>query len=126
MTLRIAVTGWTGQVVCAMLERVPVGVEVIALREQQKRNFLATLILSQGVPMILHGDEMSRTQGGNNNVYCQDNETSWVHWDESRAEWSLLEFTERLLTLRREHPVFRRRRFFHGRPVRGSIAAALR
>ncbi|RKS77694.1 glycogen operon protein [Motilibacter peucedani] len=95
-------------------------VDIVALREQQKRNFLATLVLSQGVPMILHGDEMSRTQGGNNNVYCQDNEIAWVDWKESRAEWSLLEFTQRVVRLRREHPVFRRRRFFHGRPIRGT------
>ena len=94
--------------------------DIVALREQQKRNFLATLVLSQGVPMILHGDEMSRTQGGNNNVYCQDNEIAWVNWNESRGEWSLLEFTERVIHLRREHPVFRRRRFFHGRPIRGT------
>ncbi|NHC13922.1 glycogen debranching protein GlgX [Motilibacter deserti] len=94
-------------------------VDIIALREQQKRNFLATLLLSQGVPMVLHGDEMSRSQGGNNNAYCQDNEISWVNWDESRSEWSLLEFTQRLVRLRKEHPVFRRRRFFQGRPLSG-------
>ncbi|RZS89475.1 glycogen operon protein [Motilibacter rhizosphaerae] len=95
-------------------------VDIITLREKQKRNFLATLLLSQGVPMVLHGDEMSRSQGGNNNAYCQDNEISWVDWNESRAEWSLLEFTQRLVKMRREHPVFRRRRFFHGRPIRGA------
>ena len=95
--------------------------EIIGLREKQKRNFLATLLLSQGVPMILHGDEMSRTQHGNNNVYCQDNELSWVDWDAAEEHWALLEFTQRLTGLRREHPVFRRRRFFHGRPIRGSL-----
>ncbi|WP_155338779.1 glycogen debranching protein GlgX [Acrocarpospora corrugata] len=90
---------------------------VAQLREQQKRNFLATLFLSQGVPMLSHGDELGRTQQGNNNAYCQDNELSWVDWHEN---WLLLDFTRRLSKLRREHPVFRRRRFFYGRPVRGS------
>ncbi len=88
-----------------------------ALRDRQKRNFLATLLLSQGVPMILAGDEMGRTQQGNNNAYCQDNEISWLDW-EHRDE-RLLEFTARLIRLRREHPVFRRRRWFLGRPIRG-------
>jgi glycogen operon protein len=94
--------------------------EVIALREQQKRNFLATLFLSQGVPMLLHGDEMGRTQHGNNNVYAQDTEIAWVDWSDSREQFPLVEFTARLARLRREHPVFRRRRWFQGRPVRGS------
>jgi isoamylase len=93
---------------------------IISLRERQQRNFLATLFLSQGVPMLLHGDELGRTQGGNNNAYCQDNETSWVDWERARDfEW-LTEFTARLIQLRRDHPVFRRRRFFQGRPIRGS------
>jgi isoamylase len=93
---------------------------IISLRERQQRNFLATLFLSQGVPMLLHGDELGRTQGGNNNAYCQDNETSWVDWERARDfEW-LTEFTARLIRLRRDHPVFRRRRFFQGRPVRGT------
>jgi isoamylase len=90
------------------------------LREQQKRNFLSTLFLSQGVPMLSHGDELGRTQRGNNNAYCQDNEISWVDWSDVRENWLLLSFTKRLAKLRREHPVFRRRRFFYGRPVRGS------
>ncbi|HLH68766.1 MAG TPA: glycogen debranching protein GlgX [Candidatus Dormibacteraeota bacterium] len=90
---------------------------VRALRDRQKRNFLATLLLSQGVPMILAGDEMGRTQRGNNNAYCQDNEISWLDW-EHRDE-QLLEFTARLIRLRREHPVFRRRRWFLGRPIHG-------
>ncbi len=90
------------------------------LREQQKRNFLATLFLSQGVPMLSHGDELGRTQRGNNNAYCQDNEISWVDWSDIRENWLLLSFTKRLARLRREHPVFRRRRFFYGRPERGS------
>ena len=94
--------------------------EVLALREQQKRNFLATLFLSQGVPMLLHGDELGRTQGGNNNVYAQDSEIAWVDWERAAEYDVLTEFTARLAKLRREHPVFRRRRFFRGRPVKGS------
>jgi isoamylase len=94
-------------------------IDIVALREQQKRNFMATLLLSQGVPMIVHGDEMGRTQRGNNNAYCQDNETSWVNWSDERENWALLEFTAALAKLRHEHPIFRRRRFFQGRPVRG-------
>jgi glycogen operon protein len=85
------------------------------LRARQKRNFLVTLFLSQGVPMLMAGDEMGRTQEGNNNAYCQDNELSWLDWSMATAERDLLEFTETLATVRREHPVFRRRRFFHGR-----------
>jgi glycogen operon protein len=77
----------------------------------------ATLFLSQGVPMLLHGDELGRTQRGNNNAYCQDNELSWVDW--AGAEEDLRAFTAALITMRREHPVFRRRRFFAGRPIRG-------
>jgi glycogen operon protein len=95
--------------------------DVIALREQQKRNLLATLFLSQGVPMLLHGDELGRTQHGNNNVYAQDSELAWVDWERARDFEVLTDFVAQLTTLRREHPVFRRRRFFHGRPVRGSI-----
>jgi isoamylase len=94
--------------------------DVIALREQQKRNFLATLFLSQGVPMLLHGDEMGRTQHGNNNVYAQDNELSWVDWERAKDFEFLTSFTGRLTRLRAEHPVFRRRRFFNGLPVRGT------
>jgi glycogen operon protein len=94
--------------------------EILALREKQKRNFIATLFLSQGVPMLLHGDSVSRTQRGNNNAYCQDNELSWLDWTHAREHWSLLEFTELVSRLRREHPVFQRRRFFQGQPVRGS------
>jgi glycogen operon protein len=94
--------------------------EVLELRERQKRNFLTTLLLSQGIPMLLGGDETSRSQGGNNNAYCQDNEISWYDWDEAREHDVLLEFTRKLTALRREHPVFRRRRFFQGRPLRGS------
>jgi glycogen operon protein len=92
-------------------------VEILALREQQKRNFMATLLLSQGVPMILHGDEFGRTQSGNNNAYCQDNEVSWVDWSLSSAHEVQLTFTRAVSSLRKEHPVFRRRRFFDGKPV---------
>jgi isoamylase len=93
---------------------------VITLRERQKRNLLATLMLSQGVPMILHGDELGRSQDGNNNVYCQDNEISWVDWKDARMHDVLTDFTAGLARLRAAHPVFRRRRFFQGRPIRGS------
>ncbi|HEX5202723.1 MAG TPA: glycogen debranching protein GlgX [Actinoplanes sp.] len=91
--------------------------EIVALRERQKRNFLTTLLLSQGVPMISHGDELGRTQGGNNNVYCQDNEISWVDWQAAREADVLTGFVRRLTRLRAEHPIFRRRRFFTGEPV---------
>ena len=87
---------------------------VNALRARQQRNFLLTLMLSQGVPMVLHGDEFGRSQRGNNNVYCQDNEISWVDWDLEPWQEELLAFTRRAVALRREHPVFRRRRFFAG------------
>ncbi|MFI9201889.1 glycogen debranching protein GlgX [Streptomyces sp. NPDC053048] len=100
---------------------------VLALRERQMRNFIATLMVSQGVPMLSHGDEFARTQWGNNNAYCQDSEISWVRWpvpgedDEASARARrMLCFTRSLVWLRRDHPVFRRRRFFHGRPVRGT------
>jgi glycogen operon protein len=79
---------------------------------------LATLLLSQGVPMLLGGDELGRTQGGNNNAYCQDNEVSWYDWEAVDGE--LLEFTRSLIVFRAAHPVFRRRRWFQGRPERGS------
>jgi isoamylase len=88
--------------------------EVEALRERQQRNFLTTLVLSQGVPMLLGGDEISRTQGGNNNAWCQDNEISWFDWEIDDGGRRLLEFTRRVIALRRRHPVFRRTRFFSG------------
>jgi isoamylase len=94
--------------------------QINALRALQKRNLLATLLLSQGVPMLLAGDEMGRTQHGNNNAYCQDNETSWVNWSLSEADQELLDFVTRLIKMRHDHPVFRRRNFFQGRPIRGS------
>ena len=90
--------------------------EVDELRARQQRNFIATLLLSQGVPMICHGDELGRSQGGNNNGFCQDNEITWIDWDQ--ADGTLLDFTRVVSALRRNHPVFRRRRFFSGRPVR--------
>jgi glycogen operon protein len=88
------------------------------LRSRQQRNFLATLFLSQGVPMLCGGDEIGRTQQGNNNAYCQDNDISWYDW--AAADAALLDFTRALITLRAEHPVFCRRRWFQGRPIRGN------
>jgi len=93
---------------------------VIEIRERQKRNFLATLLLSQGVPMLLGGDEIGRTQRGNNNGYAQDNEVSWYDWDLDRRDRQLLAFTRALIRLFKQHPVLRRRRFFQGRQIRGS------
>jgi isoamylase len=90
------------------------------LRARQQRNFLATLLLSQGTPMLLGGDEFGRTQKGNNNAYCQDNETSWYDWDWSDAQRSLFEFTKRLLRLRRSHPALHRVKFFQGRAIHAS------
>ena len=90
------------------------------LRERQKRNCLALLLLSQGVPMICGGDEIGRTQQGNNNAYCQDNELSWYDWKLDRAARELMLFTQRLVGLRKKHPVLRRRRFFQGRRIHGS------
>ena len=89
-------------------------VAVDELRGRQQRNFLVTLLLSQGVPMLLHGDEMGRTQQGNNNGYCQDNELTWVDWGLDEEQTALLEFARSLVRLRRDHPVLRRRRFFFG------------
>lgn len=89
--------------------------DVLTLRARQQRNMIVTLLLSQGVPMILHGDELGRTQQGNNNTYCQDSELSWVHWDS--VDQPLVEFTAMVNKIRRDHPIFRRSRFFDGRPV---------
>ncbi|TQJ41732.1 glycogen operon protein [Arthrobacter sp. SLBN-112] len=90
--------------------------KVLTLRARQQRNFIATLLLSQGVPMLLHGDELGRTQQGNNNTYCQDSELSWIHWE--ATDQPLVEFTAFVNKLRHDHPTFRRSRFFDGRPVR--------
>src|SRR4051794_35946102 len=97
--------------------------EILELRAQQRRNFIATLFLSQGVPMLLHGDETGRTQQGNNNGYCQDNDITWLDWSDVDEE--LARFTAQVTALRRDHPVFRRRRFFDGRPVRRGAGAPL-
>jgi glycogen operon protein len=95
--------------------------KINALRERQRRNFLTTLLISQGVPMLLGGDEFGRTQNGNNNAYCQDNELSWFHWEKwDEKQKALFEFTRRLIQLRHQHPVFRRPKFFQGRRIRGS------
>ncbi|WP_374974552.1 glycogen debranching protein GlgX [Microbacterium trichothecenolyticum] len=96
---------------------------VLTMRARQQRNFIATLMLSQGVPMLLHGDELGRTQQGNNNGYAQDNEITWIDWD--AADRPLLEFTAAMSRLRRDHPTFRRRRFFEGRPVRRDVGVPI-
>ncbi len=94
--------------------------EINKLRERQRRNFLTTLFLSQGVPMLCAGDEWARTQEGNNNPYCQDNEISWLSWEHDEKQKALFDFTKRLIDLRHNHPVFRRPKFFQGRRIRGS------
>ncbi|MDF1615770.1 glycogen debranching protein GlgX [Desulfurivibrio dismutans] len=94
--------------------------EINALRARQQRNLLATLLLSQGVPMLCAGDEFGRSQQGNNNAYCQDNELSWLDWELDEEQQRLLSFTQRLLQLNRQHRVFRRRRFFQGRSLKSS------
>ena len=96
--------------------------DVLTTRRRQQRNFVTTLLLSQGVPMLLGGDEIGRTQHGNNNAYCQDNELSWYDWEHVDAD--LLEFTRDVIALRRGHPTFRRRRWFQGRPIRGALDIA--
>lgn len=93
---------------------------VITLRDRQRRNFLATLMLSQGVPMLLSGDEIGRSQQGNNNAYCQDNERTWLNWDLTESNEALLDFVRQLIYFRRQHPTFRRRKWFQGRSIRGS------
>ena len=94
-------------------------IDIIELREKQKRNFLATLFLSQGVPMLCGGDEIGRTQMGNNNAYCQDNEITWYDWNLDPRKLALLDFTRQLIQVRRDHPVLHRRNFFQGRPIHG-------
>jgi glycogen operon protein len=91
--------------------------EILELRARQRRNMLASLLLSQGVPMLLHGDEIGRTQDGNNNAYCQDSELSWVDWSLAAENEGLVDFVASLTAFRKEHPVFRRRRFFAGKPI---------
>jgi glycogen operon protein len=93
---------------------------VATLRARRRRNFLATLFTSQGVPMLCGGDEIGRTQQGNNNAYCQDSELSWLDWGLDRERRDFLAFTRGLIALRRRHPILRRRQFFHGRPILGS------
>jgi glycogen operon protein len=94
--------------------------EVNQLRFRQKRNFIATLLLSQGVPMLLAGDEIGHTQNGNNNAYCQDNEISWLDWDPGHLDKGFLSFVQQLISLRKSHPSFRRRGFFQGRAIKGA------
>ena len=96
-----------------------------ALRRRQQRNFLATLLLSQGVPMLCGGDEYGRTQNGNNNAYCQDNELSWLSWERTPEQQRQEDFTARLIRLRNDHPIFRRPKFFQGRKIRGTGAKDL-
>jgi glycogen operon protein len=93
---------------------------ILALRAKQKRNFLATLLLSQGVPMLYAGDAIGHTQNGNNNAYCQDNPISWLSWGLQPQDRDLLAFVQRMISLRKRHPIFRRRRFFQGRPIKGA------
>jgi glycogen operon protein len=93
-------------------------------RERQKRNFMATLLLSHGVPMICGGDEIGRTQRGNNNAYCQDNEISWYEWNLDAAALDMLDFTRRLINLRKEHPNLRRQKFFQGRRIEPHLSMA--
>jgi isoamylase len=99
--------------------------QVVALRERQMRNLLATLFLSQGIPMLCGGDQIARTQHGNNNAYCQDNEISWHNWSLTRAAMRQLEFSRHLIRLRLAEPVFQRRRFFQGRRIQGSAVKDL-
>lgn len=94
--------------------------EIIQLRELQKRNFIMILMLSQGVPMLLGGDELSRTQQGNNNTYCQDNEINWFDWDLDDRKKDFLEFVKKTIRFRRDHPAFRRRKFLRGEKINGS------
>ncbi len=99
--------------------------EISALRRRQQRNFLTTLILSQGVPMLCGGDEYGRTQDGNNNAYCQDNELSWLSWERTEVQRQQEDFTAQLIHFRHEHPIFRRPKFFQGRKIRGTEAKDL-
>ena len=100
--------------------------KIIALREKKKRAFLATLILSQGVPMLLAGDEIGHTQHGNNNAYCQDNEITWLNWKLDDRQKKLLEFVRRVIAIYHEQPTLHRRRFFHGKSLHGERVAGNR
>jgi glycogen operon protein len=99
--------------------------KVIELREKKKRAFLATLIFSQGIPMLLSGDEICHTQGGNNNAYCQDNEITWLNWKLNDRQKNLFDFTRRLIAIYREEPTLHRRRFFHGKSLHGEESAEI-
>jgi isoamylase len=94
--------------------------EILKLRERQKRNLVTTLLLSQGVPMILGGDELSHSQQGNNNAYCQDNELTWLKWELDEPQTKFLDFVKKVILIWQTHPVFQRRNFFHGRSIRGT------
>src|ERR1700720_2365354 len=94
--------------------------DIRALRAKQKRNMLATLLLSQGIPMIYAGDPIGHSQLGNNNAYCQDNPTTWLNWNLQPEDRDLMAFVQRMINLRRRHPIFHRRRFFQGRPIKGA------
>jgi glycogen operon protein len=100
--------------------------DIIELRERRKRNFLATLMLSQGVPMISHGDEYGRTQRGNNNAYCQDNELAWFDWNWDERQKELFEFTKKIIAIRNSQPVTHKRRYFKGRKIHGSEVRDIR
>src|SRR5207248_6548071 len=93
---------------------------IVAVRARQKRNLIATLMLSQGVPMLCGGDELGHTQSGNNNTYCQDNELTWLNWELDAEQQEFLAFVRQVTELWRSQPVFQRRRFFQGRGIRGS------
>jgi glycogen operon protein len=93
--------------------------DILKLREKRKRNFLSTLLLSQGVPMISHGDEYGRTQYGNNNAYCQDNEIAWMNWNWTEKQKDLFEFTKKIIAIRNEHPILHPRRYFKNRQIQG-------
>ncbi|MGL6280857.1 MAG: glycogen debranching enzyme, partial [Microcoleaceae cyanobacterium] len=99
--------------------------EIIELRDRQKRNFLTTLMLSQGVPMLLGGDEIARTQHGNNNAYCQDNEISWFNWHLDQHQQDILKFTQQLISFRRKHPIWRRRNWFQGKEIHGTKVSSV-
>ncbi len=118
----IATAPTTTSVGTAAPKAPPTNRAISELRERKKRNFLATLLLSQGVPMLLAGDELGNTQFGNNNAYCQDNEISWINWKLEPEGEALLQFVRRVIELYREQPVFHRRRFFHGKAIRGGDA----